>query len=255
VEAYPVSWIFPPTSVLATRAHVYKTESLVPRLALVFAIGAACGVLYDGTGDGSSSAPSRRAEVSRAHAAAPAPAAVKRTAHAAPLARPAEETVGAATKRSEPATKSAEPAAKPAQMAAVPPGPTKPVEPEAKPAASAPKIATRASRSVRDAKPADTESSTASALEPIAAGSDDDAAEADAPRARRAQPSRQAARTPSSRHPDPPGLRYVGTRLLPDGSRIPVYRRERDVTRRIIDDDDDRPVRRYYSRAPFDDWD
>jgi hypothetical protein len=52
---------------------------------------------------------------------------------------------------------------------------------------------------------------------------------------------------------DLPGLRLVGSRILPDGKRVPVYRREADGrgSRALgYADDDDPPVFRRRYRAP-----
>lgn len=238
-----MSWIFPPSSVFTTRAHRYKAESLLPRFALVFGVGLGLGMLFDSSRE--QPALSRNAD--RAQAAPVARAAQARAEPSSPGsgAPPAAQSASAASKKAE------APAGRPPH---VPSGPNAPATAAGVPPPGQPSEA----KPVREAGGMPT-----AAAEPkppkAAAGAAEKAADKtveaeDPPQARRPPPTRRTTRARAkARSSDPPGLRYVGTRLLPDGSRIPVYRRVRDedFDRGALGyAGDDRPVRRSY-RSPF----
>jgi hypothetical protein len=222
-----VSWIFSPASPFATRAHCYRTESTLPRIAAAFAAGIGCAVAYGylpAASSGSGSAGNRPA--SRAASVVKEPAAVSPKAepvashgqdHAADtntgsLAAAGVARADQAERLSRPARADSEtpPPPRPATLTPVPLPPTRPV------------LAGRPSET--------SEITPLEAPAPLAAGNLAASPTVEAPPpakpVKRADSKRPAAK---SRKPGPDledeGLHYVGTRVLPDGSRIPVYRR------------------------------
>jgi len=197
-----VSWIFPPGSLLATRAHVYRAESTTPRILAAFAVGVVCsGVFFGLSGQNAA----QEAEVKAA--AAPATAEASR-----PTLKPAPKT--AAT---EPATTAGRPH-RAETVAKVNETPTVPalVAAAVSTPAAAPPVLDGAAEPVPAAIGTQPDNPPLPQARPTATAS-------------RAVAQRRAERRQAADAASMPGFRYLGTRVMPDGTRAPIYQRQRSA--------------------------
>jgi hypothetical protein len=228
-----MSWIFSPSSPFATKAHRYRTESVVPRIALAFAVGIGCGVVYSG-------APKAPNAARTAAAVSDAASATK----AAPISRAGDADPNQAAEKADPAAR-ARPAGPAFALAGASDdgnvgGVAKQERSESldrpervAPAASAPvpvpAVRPEATGTPKPTVPALAQAPAVAALQPPAdVGSNPIVSpEPETKPARRSEPKRTPARprAPASRDRDDERLRYVGSRVMPDGNRVPIYRR------------------------------